>query len=253
MIYRIGIGDILITKMIFDTYGMYEKFKIYKTFISQYREGSSEYLEFIKKLSETLFGSDWYEITENYEQVFNNSHYKLKHFDLSGYFELKNQFTEPYVVFHTKIRLDSERRTFLQQEKEFKQFLQNLNTHVKIVLLGERNLSVNLETIEHNHTTIYEHLLVLKNNNNVLDLTEETLNNSPDWNIFVRDLCIINNAKLNIGIGFGGNMVICSAFSDKNCFYTANLEHPFLKSANKFVEQNFCNFLNKIKKELNDG
>ena len=75
MIFRLGIGDILITKMVFDEHQINKKFKIYLPFIESYREGSEEYLKFIEKLIVKLFGENSYQLTEKNAEIFDNYYY----------------------------------------------------------------------------------------------------------------------------------------------------------------------------------
>lgn len=253
MIFRLGIGDILITKMVFDEHQINKKFKIYLPFIESYREGSEEYLKFIEKLIVKLFGENSYQLTEKNAEIFDNSKYNIKSCDLSKYFDLKDHFDEPYVLFHTKVRLDNCAASFFENKKTLKTFFENLKTNLKIILIGERELEENVETKIHNHFTIYEELKSLNKHNNVLDLTEKSLNNRPNWDIFIRDLSIINRAKLNVGIGYGGNMVISSAFSSKNCFYISNLRHPFFNYIPESTYTDFEKFLDKVEQEIVNG
>lgn len=254
MKFRVGIGDILITKMIFDEHKIDKQFVIDVPTIDTHRQGSKQYLEFVEKLVAKLFGEYSYgSTTKKDEEIFDNLAYNVKNTDLTKYFDLKDHFDEPYVVFHTKARLDQYSKLFFDNKDDFKSFLKNVKTNLKIILIGDRELEDNIETSTHNHFTIYEELEYLKEQNNVLDLTEKSLNNTPNWDIFARDLSIINRAKLNVGIGYGGNMVICSAFSSKNCFYVSNSRHPFFNSIPEYTYANFQSFLNKIKEEIANG
>lgn len=249
MIYRLGIGDILITKMVFDNHNLNHKFKIYKPFIQDYRENSEEYLNFIIQLSKKLFKQDTIEVVFSHESIFDNTKYKIEDLDLSKYFKIKKEIDEDYLVFHTKIRLDGESKAFLSEQKQaFNSFLKNFKTSKKIVLLGEREIPDKF-----NQNVIYKDLLVLKDNNDIIDLTEEKMITSPKWELFERDVSIIHNADLNIGIGYGGNMVISSAFSDKNCFYIGNLKHNYFNSCRNSVFSDLGKFFNKINKEQTNG
>ena len=85
MIFNLGIGDIILTKMIFDTHNIKENFKIYKPIIDEYRDGSEEYLLFVKRLVKALFGDDHGEVTNIREARFPNEKYEVGDIDLSKY------------------------------------------------------------------------------------------------------------------------------------------------------------------------
>jgi hypothetical protein len=256
MMFNLGIGDILLTKMVFDTNNIEKEFNIYKPIIDKYREGSEEYLNFVIKLVQTLFGEDSGKVIYHQEPLFNNTSYKIGDVNLSGYLNLKRALEEPYIVFHTKARFDYQRTAEYFRKNELptiKQFLKDFKARKKIVILGEREISPNYSTSINNQYTIYEELLLLKDNNEVLDLTAKTLNNSPDWETFERDMSYINYADLNIGVGYGGNMVSCFAFSRKNCFFLSKVQHSLLKYFDTYTYTTLESYLEQIKKEQEHG
>lgn len=252
MIYNLGIGDILLTKLIFETNNIEQDFNIYKPIIDQYRNGSEEYLKFTIKLSKTLFGNNSGNIIYNAGRKFCNTNYKIGHVNLSNYLNIKKMIDEKYIIFHTKARFDYQKTADFYKKNElplFRNFLKDFKSEKRILLLGERVISPNKSTTVKNQFTIYEDLLLLKNNNEVLDLTNETLNNSPSWDIFERDMSYINGADLNIGFGYGGNAISCFSFSKKNCFFISRIDHPLLKYFSRFTHTKMDLFLEQIKKE----
>lgn len=87
----------------------------------------------------------------------------------------------------------------------------------KIIILGERNIGINIETTMHKTTSLYDNLLLLKSNNDVIDLTHNILTlGNPTFNDFLTDIKIINGSKCNITFGIGGPFTICKAFSKNN-------------------------------------
>tara|TARA_R110002126_G_scaffold290870_2_gene449279 strand:+ start:738 stop:1508 length:771 start_codon:yes stop_codon:yes gene_type:complete len=256
MIFNLGIGDILLTRMIFDTIGIEKEFNIYKPIIDQYREGSEEYLNFVIKLSKTLFGENSGKVISHREPLFNNTSYEIGDVKLSKYFNLKNTLKEPYIVFHTKARFDYQKNSEYFKKNDlpiFTQFLRDFKTDKKIIILGEREISSNYSTSLNNQFLIYKELQLLKNKNKVFDFTTHTLNNKPDWKTFERDMSYIQYADLNVGVGYGGNMVSCFAFSRKICFFLSRIQHPLLKYFNEYIHNTLETYLEEIKKEHEHG
>lgn len=250
MRFNLGIGDILITKMIFDEHNINDlKFNINVPHILRYRGNSQQYVDFVIKLSHQLFGKENIIINENQqtnEPLFDNTNFQLHNLNLSKYFKIKNILEPGYIVFHTKCRLGLNRELYDSSYEDLKSFLTNFKSDKKIVILGEKTLSYNQEVAAHGMFTIYEDLLRLNNNNLVLDMAEEALNNTPDWETFIRDISVISNADLNVGVGVGGNFVMCSAFSDNNSFFVTALEQN-IKNFSKFCYTNLEEWKNSIK------
>ena len=71
-------------------------------------------------------------------------------------------------------------------------------------------------------------MMLMKKNNNIIDLTYDMLYSGNNIIDFEKDLFLINNAKLNVGFGYGGPLNICQAFSKNNAFYIDELKHTVL-------------------------
>jgi len=96
-------------------------------------------------------------------------------------------------------------------------FLSNFASSNKILILGERNIGQNIETITHKTISLYNNLLLLKNNNVIIDLTHDVLTcGNPNFYDFVSDIELINKSLCNITFGIGGPFNICKAFSKNN-------------------------------------
>ena len=71
--------------------------------------------------------------------------------------------------------------------------------------LGEKEIGQNFETTLLETTSLYNHLLLLRKNNTVIDLTKDVLTaGNPDFNDFLTDIEIINDAICNVTFGIGG-------------------------------------------------
>ena len=96
-------------------------------------------------------------------------------------------------------------------------------------------------------TTIYNECLLLKNNNNVIDLTEKKMYNTPCINKFEYDINIIKNAKCNIGVGHGGQFCFNICFSNNTLYYCPKGLINFNIKKEKFkIYNNLDNFKNDI-------
>jgi hypothetical protein len=86
-------------------------------------------------------------------------------------------------------------------------FCKKFKTNYKIIILGERYMPRNFETDVHQITTIYNELLELKSNNNILDLSVDNIYDNLNFENYCKDISIIHNAKTNILVGHGGQWV----------------------------------------------
>lgn len=152
----------------------------------------------------------------------NNFLKQLKKFDiLKNYFTFENKYTNEYIVFHTKCRFTA-KFNYTDFKNKLKLFFKNYKTNYKIILLGEQTFNTN------NYspfkifgiTTIYNELLELKENNEVIDLTIPEIYNSFDFDKYTKDLSIIYYAKHNIVVGHGGQFVNCIFFGNSSVVYT---------------------------------
>jgi len=134
--------------------------------------------------------------------------------------DIKNKYND-YIVFHTKLRYDKLIDKFNNEILEdLIVFLKNFKTQKKILILGEKKIGDNYETRFHKTCSLYDHLLLLNDNNNMVDLTCDILTDgNDDNNKFLYDIEIINNAECNIVFGIGGPYTLCKAFSKKNIFF----------------------------------
>jgi len=168
---------------------------------------------------------------------------------MNSFFDDKFLDNDEYIVFHTKIRL----RLHFDYDlikKNLKMLFSKLRikNSKKIYLLGEKSFKKNYEANIHNIQTIYDELLELKNNNEVVDLTIDEIYNSLNYENYKRDISIINKAKWNIIVGQGGHLCSSLMFGnaiffdpmDENFFYNNinlyNCGHRYFKRFNKFCE-----------------
>jgi hypothetical protein len=221
----LGIGDLLILKMTqLSNNLVINNININNNLIISHCENYDQKIKTIIKMIELLFPNISYCINDsplNFLSFINT--YKIKQtyiyddINISNLINIKNEYSD-YIIFHTKLRHDTLMTRFREEIMDrLKYFLSNFASSKKILLLGERTIGQNFETILHGTTHLYDILLLLKNNNCVIDLTHDVLTcGNPDFNVFLSDIQLIHNASCNITFGIGGPLSICKAFSKNN-------------------------------------
>jgi hypothetical protein len=144
---------------------------------------------------------------------------------------------ENYIVFHTKVRNDQS-KNFSESRKIIKNFLQDFRTDYTILILGERSISENIESVTNDFHCIYDEILLLNNNNRVIDLTQSLLNDgSIVYSNFESDLNYISNAKLNVVFGIGGPLSLSTAFCYDNLIFVEKSTYSgYFNNLIKYVE-----------------
>ena len=135
-------------------------------------------------------------------------------------------------------------------------FLSRFVSTKKILILGERNIGQNHETIKHKTKSLYNNLLVLKNNNHVIDLTHDELTcGNPDFDKCLSDIQLINKSLCNITFGIGGPLSICKAFSRNNIsfipFYELTPSKDIIDSMNT-IDNTIVSNVHELENRVND-
>jgi len=227
--YRIclGIGDILLLAGWFKTKNYSGILVVSLDIIKIYRNNSMPYLNFILRLIKEFMPQFSIEFTDEIEQIIsiNNFIDNVKYEDLKLTLPGDDELNLDYVVLFTKYRLDDE-ESRIHLKNNIPELIKIISTlKHKIVLLGEREISDNYETINHKVSTLYESLKPYT----YLDLTEKELINFPSWKTFSRDVQIIKNAKCVIGFGLGGNLCMSISFARKLIFFTETSSYKIIK------------------------
>tara|TARA_B110000208_G_C11756836_1_gene425451 strand:- start:164 stop:1042 length:879 start_codon:yes stop_codon:yes gene_type:complete len=128
------------------------------------------------------------------------------------------EINNKYIIFHTKCRFYKS-FNYNNLKHKLKEFFTKFKTNYTIILLGEQNMSKNYESNAHNITTIYNELLLLKNNNTIFDLTIENIYDNLNFDNYINDIALIKNADYNIGVGHGGQYVNSILFGKKSFFF----------------------------------
>lgn len=255
----LGIGDILLLAGWFKYKNYNGILLVSKHIIQFYRNGSEMYLNFILKLINAFLPNFRIELIEKEDQVISVNNFleieQCKYSDLSlrNFLPVKKNNTileDEYVVLFTKYRIDGKNDLdkFKGYIPELVEIIKLIN--YKIVLVGEREIEENFETKYHDVSSLYNSL----KDHVYLDLTEQTLTNNPNWDVFNRDIEIVKNAKCVIGFGVGGNLCISIAFAKRLIFFTGIDCYKVLKDLNQDKEsENILTFdLNIFRKAVNE-
>ena len=252
----LGIGDLIILKKITKVLNInLEKIIISNNLINNYREYPNKFRKFINEFIKILFPNILVqEMAKPNLQPLNERLYEY-----IDNFYINNDIDFPkieinyndYIIFHTKVRLDGQMEKFINEDLNIlNNFFKNFQTDKKIILLGEKFIENCCEKEVHNIISIYENLLFLKNNNNIIDLTHDTLySGQDDFNKFIFDVNLIINAECNIVCSIGGNFCLPQAFSKNNIVFISNYKHKIIERLlinNKSIHNDVFNFINEI-------
>jgi hypothetical protein len=239
---HLGIGDLLVVKMKQISNNLdIDYININKDLILQYCENYEMKINFIINLIKFLFHDTKFDINNNPTDFHLMDKYKVTDtylYDCINFntINVKNEYSD-YIVFHTKMRHDGLIDNFTNNILPgLNIFLENFKTSKKIIILGERNIGQNLETKIHKTISLYNNLLLLNKNNDIIDLSNDILTcGNPDFNKFLLEIEIINKSLCNITFGIGGPFNICKAFSKNNVsfipFYHLS---PYKKTLDEF-------------------
>lgn len=249
MLCNAGMGDILIAKMILQSFNSKNKVVIDKNLIKSYRDDSDTYYAFVEKLENILFANQSEPAINTHSSNFQN---KITNFSLVEDFkqDLRSVYDFDYITLSTKARFDRAHEEFIKNDLSvIVDFFRNFSVDCSIILLGEKDLNGKLADNVWEQYSFYEHYIdVLSKKNKIIDLTSDMkLLTEPNWNMFTRDLSILHNSKLNIMFGYGGNMVMSTAISNSNIGYIRNISYPFLDALGSNFHRNLNEFLNELK------
>ena len=227
-----ALGDLLMTRMIYQSYTWNYPLLISLMHVRK-RNPNPRYESFLRELLPVLFPGISIAFNPRGDAELMGISLPLKRVSLTNYFDTSPILPYPYIVFQTKYRADSDTKpnfADLYVEK-IKTLLSTFAvTGQKIVLLGEKQMHQNWETsaLGKNTGSLYNELVssLAQKGNDVVDLTVTELGDTPDFEIFKRDIRILHNADRVIGFGMGGNMIIAAAFARNFDYMIGELKHP---------------------------
>lgn len=241
---HLGIGDIIILRIkdVANQLGITD-ININTLQLKTQTEDYETKFSFIKQFIQFLFPSVSIHFTEGPFDFDRIHSYPLKSTYLynkisSRMLHIENKYSD-YIVFHTKLRLDHWIELFHREVlPSLIVFFETFKTSKTILLLGEKEIGQNHETMLLKTTSLHNYMLSLRKNNTVIDLTKDVLTaGNPDFNDFLSDIEIINEADCNITFGIGGPFNICMAFSQRHVgfvpFYRINAYATMLEEINQ--------------------
>lgn len=253
-----GIGDILMTRLLFDTYGIDEHIAYNTKISAEFREKSIDHAVFVQKLCNYLF--------PNRFKSYHSEHYEIKNY-LDEYdfkpdkLNISERFTGmdypavngEYIVIHCKCRLDRGMDEMRRQHlTNLHQFLEQKKFTLPVFIIGDKTVSDNVESRIHGQISIYPMLEKLKENNRVFDIAIDECYNKPDFAPFMREIYLLKNAKHVFGLGWGGNFAMTWAVTDRYSFFMHDLEHKYINTVEKAhgqadrIVRNFQQWLDKM-------
>ena len=171
---------------------------------------------------------------------------------------INNYDNEEYIIFHTKCRFHLDKEQVLKDLKIFDKFIRHLKISYKIYILGEKQIHrTNFEVVSSPDiiTQIYDILFNLSNNNQVIDKTTDCIIDNLNYDNFIEDINLIQNAKYNIHFGDGGGMNMSMIFGKNNTIiYNRDMDEwnkEILQQENTYIYNNINQFIYKIRLELN--
>lgn len=204
--------------------------------IVKYNDIPYEMIEFVFSNNYNINQSLPYEFIENYN---------LKFLDIN-----ENNELDEYIIFHTKCR-HTRAENYKLLKNNIKHFCANNKSKYKIIILGERIFPHTEEVEWHGITTVYDELLQLKNNNEVIDKSIENIYANLNYDNYKNDIKLIKNAKYNICFGLGGQLCTSAIFGKSTIVYCRI--NDFLNTdnfkKNNFYFTNITDFLNLIKEK----
>ena len=218
MIYPcLGCGDLLLLKMIYEHNKLREDLCVNWEIIRRWRNNDRKYEAFVRQMLHHLLP----EIRVHYVQQvtckwdFLPHTYALGNVSLSKYFDVAPVYDFKYIVIQTKCRADQ--GGFMKRHgPALRQFFSSWLSAFPIVVLGEKAIGINTEIARIEVFSLYADIMLLgkqkQNQNQIIDLTVTELTNSPDFELYQRDVRILHNAETIIGFGVGGNMIMSAAF-----------------------------------------
>lgn len=227
---NLGIGDIIAAKTILDTKkNEYDKIHIHFNHeIYDYKTTGRKYFDFIHNFIKTLFSEEPYLIDYSDTNVsqqgffdFFNEHNFIKP-DIKKYFVFDDTKTDDkYIIVQTKIRgfgIDK----FNNEKHKIFETINNISKNYKLVILGERKIVDNKETLIHKNNIfcIYNDIVNFLDKDRLVDMTTDLdIYNDPNIDQFKKDCNIINKSHSTITFGISGSFIIAMSVGNVINYY----------------------------------
>lgn len=275
MSISLGMGDVMIARLILDENPMKIPIFVNRFIIRKYRKDSRKFLDFITEIIDRLFHEHDVIFIDNPRYISVNTRELYDSFiwneqglcagidfcnfcklpaemSLRKYFDVSPYLEEEYIVFLTKSRMQPGKEMTSEEKNAIWDFIEHYQTDYLIIILGEREFNTDSKTRGGFIRCFYELWGKLDKNNKVRDLTVATLDHGSSNSIFQRDIRILANAQRVFGIGYGGNFVMTTVLSPRYSFLTGGIEHPYLnhikslKNEEKRLCENVKDFFHEL-------
>jgi hypothetical protein len=249
---NLGIGDLLILRM--KTRDVHVSTIVIRTWIvNELRRYCKEYFAFLEAFIPRLFPGV---VIEYDSQKPSSPHEHIPIEKCSLYNDYAFQvppslpFEVPYVVFHTRVRFDEHYPNFIQKTLPLcANALPRLKSSYPIVLLGERDIEENVESVAWNIQSLYS---ILRKMSGVIDLTRNDAASNNTIEKFEHDAHIIHGAKFNVVFGYGGPLSLSLAFGKQTVGYIGEIRHKVLNDYSKhaYLHRDITEFLEVLQSKL---
>lgn len=156
----------------------------------------------------------------------------------------------PYVVLHTRVRFDTHPPDFGRETlPRIAGTLRALRSVYPIVLMGEREIEVNMETTMLGIQSLYS---VVRELPGAIDLTRDDAASNNTIEQFERDLHILRGAKFNVVFGYGGPLSLSLAFGRQTLGYIGGIRHRVVDDYSKhaYLHRDIDTFLEILQTKL---
>lgn len=250
---NIGIGDLLIFKMRSLVAGIQvDSVDIHTCIAHAYRRHGENYLRFIDDFVPRLFSGATVErdAGDNYTNLEHIHILDCYLYDRYMFAVPRSVFSEePYIIIHTKALFDGNRPNFSETLRLHGTSFSNLRSKYPILLFGEREI----ENPDHfKAPNTYSLYTFLKENPGVIDMTRNSSASGNSIEEFEKDVHMINGAKCNVVVGYGGPLSISMAFGKKVLGYIGGIQHSVVNDYAKIHRfyRNIDSFLDALRIEL---
>jgi hypothetical protein len=224
-----GIGDCIIVRsqlLPLINSGVAISISTDRPIMEKYRpENTVPYIEFVYNFMKLLFPEKNCNVTKDQSYPFltslhlcYNFGYLPKILNLQSFLcPYERNISEQYITIGTKVR-DLYRNKFNIYYKNI--FDQINKSNYKVVILGEKNLSNNIEYKIHgpNKTySIYNEIISSINKNKIIDMTLSKIE-LPNIEAIKKDCSIMKYAEKNIVFGYGGNLALAMSSGNTECY-----------------------------------
>ncbi len=256
----LGLGDLLLWKLYLEaTEKNVEKLYFNNDILQRFRCNPNGYRDFLLQFISKLFpGVNIIQCLQNQIEHPPQPFPREKLTSLSLYEKFPFSFpkpeipSKPYIVIHMKARFDMCSQDFNTNDLPvIREFCKTLKSKYTLMFMGDRNPEQNLENQIHNVRSIYECFQLCKEDNEIIDRTQENMCSGTNIQDFEEDIHLMNGAICNIVFGYGGPCSLSNVFTKQTICYVKTLSHWGLDLYDSF-NHSMVRDLNTFLRMMND-